>query len=130
MPNESASVSADPKPPAAAAAPPPAVAPTTAPYAHPAVPHRGSGRAKVIGAVVIGLLLIVGIAWFLKSLGTVSTDDAFISGHVTFVAPRVSGQVSRVLVEDNNRVRKGDLLVQLDKEPYLVQLNIAKAAVD
>ena len=35
-----------------------------------------------------------------------------------FVAPRVPGQVVRVLVDDNNRVRKGNLLVQLDKEPY------------
>ena len=61
---------------------------------------------------------------------TVSTDDAYVNGHVTFVAPRVAGQVTRVLVDDNNRVRKGDLLVQLDKEPYQVQVNIAQAAVD
>src|SRR5262249_10554776 len=43
---------------------------------------------------------------------------------------RVPGQVVRVLVDDNNRVRAGDLLVQLDKEPYQVQVNIAQAAVD
>ena len=51
------------------------------------------------------------------ALNTVSTDDAYVNGHVTLVAPRVSGQVSRVLVDDNDRVKKGDLLVQLDKEP-------------
>ena len=51
-------------------------------------------------------------------LNTVSTDDAYVNGHVTFVAPRVSGQVSRVLVDDNYRVKKGALLVQLDKEPF------------
>src|SRR5207248_1721006 len=49
--------------------------------------------------------------------------------HVTFVAPRVQGQVKRVLVDDNYRVKKGDLLVELDKEPYQVQLAIKKAAV-
>ncbi len=54
-------------------------------------------------------------------LNTVSTDDAYVNGHVTFMAPRVAGQVSRVLVDDNDRVMKGDLLVQLDKEPYQVQ---------
>jgi membrane fusion protein (multidrug efflux system) len=48
---------------------------------------------------------------------------------VTFVAPRVPGQVVRVLVDDNNRVRKGDLLVQLDKEPYQVKVDIAQAAL-
>ena len=62
-------------------------------------------------------------------LNTVSTDDAYVNGHVTFVAPRVAGQVSRVLVDDNYRVKKGALLVQLDKEPYQVQLAIKQAAV-
>ena len=64
-----------------------------------------------------------------RALNTVSTDDAYVSDYVTFVAPRVSGQVVRVLVEDNNRVHKGDLLMELDREPYQVQVNIAEAAV-
>jgi membrane fusion protein (multidrug efflux system) len=59
----------------------------------------------------------------------VSSDDAYVNGHVTLVAPRVASQVARVLVDDNNRVRKGDLLVQLDKEPYQVQVDIAQASV-
>jgi membrane fusion protein (multidrug efflux system) len=62
-------------------------------------------------------------------LNTISTDDAYVNGHVTLVAPRVAGQVSRVLVDDNYRVKRGDLLVQLDKEPYQVQVAIKKAAV-
>jgi membrane fusion protein (multidrug efflux system) len=63
------------------------------------------------------------------ALNTVSTDDAYVNGHVTFVAPRVAGQVSRVLVDDNYRVKKGAVLVQLDKEPYQVQVAIKQAAV-
>src|SRR5277367_6561263 len=63
------------------------------------------------------------------ALNTVSTDDAYVNGHVTLVAPRVSGQVSRVLVDDNARVKKGDLLVQLDKEPFQVEVDIKSAAV-
>jgi membrane fusion protein (multidrug efflux system) len=62
-------------------------------------------------------------------MNTVSTDDAYVNGHVTFVAPRVAGQVSRVLVDDNYRVKQGALLVQLDKEPYKVEVAIKKAAV-
>ncbi|MGH6840266.1 MAG: efflux RND transporter periplasmic adaptor subunit, partial [Methylocella sp.] len=53
-----------------------------------------------------------------------------MNGHVTFVAARVPGQVLRVLVDDNNRVHKGDLLVELDKEPYEVAVAIKKAAVE
>jgi membrane fusion protein (multidrug efflux system) len=63
-------------------------------------------------------------------LNTVSTDDAYVNGHVTFVAPRVAGQVRRVLADDNYRVAKGALLVELDDEPYRVQVAIKRAALD
>lgn len=93
--------------------------------------HRPHGRR--ITLIVIGLLLVVllvvGIPWLVHLLTTTSTDDAYVNGHVTFVAARVPGQVARVLVDDNNRVHKGDLLVQLDPEPYQVQANIARSAV-
>jgi membrane fusion protein (multidrug efflux system) len=103
---------------------------TNAPAPPPPGTHRSRTRLRVVGGIILCVVVVVGLWWFISSYGTVSTDDAYVNGHVTFVAPRVSGQVARVLVEDNNRVRKGDLLVQLDKEPYVVQLNIATAAVD
>jgi len=84
---------------------------------------------RIIGGVVLLVALAVGVPWVIRSMRTVSTDDAYINGHVTFVAPRVAGQVARVLVDDNNRVHKGDLLVQLDPEPYQVQVDIATANV-
>jgi membrane fusion protein (multidrug efflux system) len=80
----------------------------------------------VVGLAVGGYFVIPLVE---KMLNTISTDDAYVNGHVTFVAPRVAGQVSEVLVDDNYRVKQGDLLVQLDKEPYQVQVNIKKAAV-
>jgi membrane fusion protein (multidrug efflux system) len=64
-----------------------------------------------------------------RTLNTVSTDDAYVNGHVTFVAPRVPGQVKQVRVDDTYRVKKGDLLVLLDKEPFQVQVAIKEAAV-
>jgi membrane fusion protein (multidrug efflux system) len=69
------------------------------------------------------------LPWAITALTAVSTDDAYVNGHVTFVAPRVSGQVARVLVDDNYRVKTGDLLLQLDKVPYQVQVQIKQAAV-
>jgi membrane fusion protein (multidrug efflux system) len=82
--------------------------------------------------IIIGALLLVFViiprafhAWH-----TVSTDDAYVNSYVTFVAPRVPGQVLRVLVDDNNRVKKGDALVELDPEPFRVQVAIKQAAVD
>ena len=81
----------------------------------------------VIGAIIVVFVIIPKAfhAWH-----TVSTDDAYVNSYVTFVAPRVSGQVARVLVDDNNRVKKGDLLVELDPEPFQVQVAIKQAAVD
>ncbi len=81
--------------------------------------------------VILAVLgLFVGIPKVLHALNTVSTDDAYVNSYVTFVAPRVAGQVARVLVEDNNRVKKGEVLVELDPEPFQVQVAIKQAAVD
>jgi len=87
-------------------------------------------RLMAIGAAVLVVLLVFGIPAIVKMLNTVSTDDAYVNGHVTFVAPRVAGQISRVLVDDNYRVRKGDLLAALDREPFQVVVAEKQAAVD
>jgi membrane fusion protein, multidrug efflux system len=95
--------------------------------------HLLTWRRLLAGAVaVLALAAAWGlvIPWIKLTLNTVSTDDAFVNGHVTFVAARVSGQVSRVLVDDNNRVRKGDLLAELDEEPYQTAVAVKRAAVD
>jgi len=75
-------------------------------------------------------VLSIGVPQLLRAFNTVSTDDAYVNSYVTFVAPRVSGQVARVLVDDNYRVKKGDVLVELDPEPFQVQVAIKQAAVD
>src|SRR6187397_1599996 len=106
-------VDAGPAAPAQAAAMPPASPP-------PPVEKRRSISRLIVPLIVVLAVLGAGF-WYARSLETVSTDDAYVNGHVTFVAPRVAGQVATVLVDDNNRVRKGDLLVQLDKEPFLVR---------
>jgi membrane fusion protein (multidrug efflux system) len=74
--------------------------------------------------------LYFGVPMISRALSTVSTDDAYVNSHATFVAARVPGQVMKVLVDDNNRVRKGELLVTLDKEPYEVQRNLKQAAYE
>jgi membrane fusion protein, multidrug efflux system len=86
--------------------------------------------AGVLGVAVLAAVVVFGIPWIGNMLNTVSTDDAYVNDHVTFVAPRVAGQISRVLVDDNNRVRKGDLIAELDKEPYQVAVSEKQAAVD
>ncbi|WP_024519871.1 HlyD family secretion protein [Bradyrhizobium sp. Tv2a-2] len=105
------------------------VPPKPLPSANQRFTRRQKLLAAALGAVAIAAALY-GIPWIRFVLSTVSTDDAFVNGHVTFVAPRVHGQVSKVLVDDNNRVHKGDLLVELDKEPFRDAVAVKKAAVD
>jgi len=93
-------------------------------------PRKRRRWSIVVGALVAAVLLFVGIPRVIRAFNTISTDDAYVNGYVTFVAPRVSGQVTRVLVEDNNRVKQGDVLVELDPKPYQVQVEIKQAAVD
>ena len=114
--------------------PAPAVAVTEHVPSGPVANHAEKKRSRVWIWVGVAAALVVAVVFgaprIRESLDTVSTDDAYINGHVTFVAPRISGQVARVLVDDNVRVRKGALLVQLDRQPYQVQLDIAQASVD
>jgi membrane fusion protein, multidrug efflux system len=94
-------------------------------------PAGGRRRWRIVLGILVGaLVLFLGVPRLLRALNTVSTDDAYVNGYVTFVAPRVSGQVARVLVDDNNRVKIGDVLVELDPEPNQVQVAIRQAAVD
>jgi membrane fusion protein (multidrug efflux system) len=111
--------------------------PKTLPIDRPPKP-AGAGRSSHRWRkLVLTLAAVAGLAtagYFLMpavetAMNTVSTDDAYVNGHVTFVAPRVSGQVSRVFVDDNDRVKKGALLVQLDKERFEEQVTVKKAAV-
>ena len=78
--------SGDPKP-----APPPE-AKVPAPEPQKQIPKSKRWNTKlIIGALVVLVLLIVGIPRILHGLETVSTDDAYVNSHVTFVAPRVPG---------------------------------------
>jgi membrane fusion protein (multidrug efflux system) len=114
--------------------PPAQVAKTATSTEGPKPAARAPGKRRrvlIVVAIVVGILLLVlGVPRVIRGFNTVSTDDAYVNGYVTSVAPRVSGQVARVLVDNNNRVKKGDILVELDPEPYQVQVAIKKAALD
>jgi membrane fusion protein (multidrug efflux system) len=56
-----------------------------------------------------------------------TTDDAFIESHVTFVSPRVSGPVVKVLAQDNQHVKAGDVLLEIDPRDYQSLVNQAAA---
>jgi membrane fusion protein (multidrug efflux system) len=89
-------------------------------------------RLLVLG--VLGVVLVAAIAYgaYLWHYSTihVSTDDAFIAGHIAAVSPRISGTTVEVLVNDNQDVKAGDVLVRLDPRDYQVAVAQAQASVE
>jgi membrane fusion protein, multidrug efflux system len=79
-------------------------------------------------AIVLGVLLFVGLDYFFDALTHESTDDAFIAGHIVSIAPRIDGQVSSVLVKDNQMVRSNELLIEMDPSDYSITVAQKEAA--
>jgi len=97
-----------------------------------APPPRRLGKRALIAA--LGALLLAGAAWYGWSWWTVgrfieSTDDAYVGGDITVIAPKVAGFIDQVAVVDNQRVHAGDLLIRLDDRDYRAQLARTTAIV-
>src|SRR4051794_2106877 len=77
-------------------------------------------RAIIILSVAIVLLVVSAFAlrYWLNARHYVSTDDAFIEGRTVEISPKVSGYVKKIYVTDNQEVREGDLLVEIDPVDY------------
>ncbi|PYR35463.1 MAG: hypothetical protein DMF93_21695, partial [Acidobacteria bacterium] len=79
--------------------------------------------------VGVALAVIAAIAWWLYARHFEDTDDAQIDADITAVSPRVPGTVTAVHVVDNQQVKAGDLLVELDPNDLEVAVAQARAAV-
>ncbi len=104
--------------------PEPRLQPEVAPKAEP---KAKPSRAKILLPVLVAAALAAGSVSWAFARGKQSTDDAQVEGHVANVSPRVAGQVKRVLVKDNQQVKEGDVLVELDDRDYAARQAAAKA---
>jgi membrane fusion protein (multidrug efflux system) len=89
------------------------------------IPQQPRVRRALLAAVIAVPLLVAGFWWYLS--GRETTDDAQIEGHITPIAPRVGGTVLTVHVNDNQNVRAGSVLVEIDPRDYQVALRRAEA---
>lgn len=119
-------------PPPTDAAPAPAAAPAPSGGGAPKY-LKPSARAVVVMIVValIGIALILR-AWSLWPFNStwVSTDNAYVRGQITVLAPQVNGYVTEVLVKDFQHVKQGDALVRIDDRIYKEKVAQAQANVD
>ncbi len=95
----------------------------------PMDPAKKRKRILVLAGVVVLVLIGVGI-WWLISRNYESTDDAQVNGHINPISSRVAGNIKAVYVENNQPVRAGEPLVDLDPRDYQVALTQAKAGYD
>ena len=92
----------------------------------PALRRLALAGLVILVAAGVGHL---GYEWWTVGRFFESTDDAYVGGDVTVIAPKVPGFIAQVLVQDNQAVHTGDLLVKLDDRDYLAALARAEAVV-
>jgi membrane fusion protein (multidrug efflux system) len=83
-----------------------------------------------LAAVVAAVALVVGARFAQHALTHESTDDAFLEAHTIPIGPRVAGHIVAVFVNDNQVVKKGEVLVELDKRDLELKLAIARADLE
>ncbi|AIX75909.1 MAG: HlyD family secretion protein [Mixta calida] len=91
-------------------------------------PRKRPGKKPLIilGIVVIVMLIVAFFFWF-TTRNEETTDDAFTEGNAVTIAAKTSGYVVKLLVNDNQRVKKGDLLLVIDPRDTEAQRDQAKA---
>ncbi len=88
-------------------------------------------KKRVLVPLITAIIfLICGISYSVHSVYYKSTDDAFVEGHIITVSPRISGPVVRLNVKDNQEVKKGDLILEIDPKDYEVKLKQSESKLE
>ena len=86
-------------------------------------------RRRGIIIIVVAVLVLVAAGLWWRSTYSENTDDAQINGHLIQVSARIAGQVAKVYVEENQVVKAGDVIAELDPSDYKVAVENAEAAL-
>jgi membrane fusion protein (multidrug efflux system) len=94
-------------------------------------PTTGASKKRLprtLAAIAAAAVAVAaGVYYFQFVLPFESTDDAFVEGHVTAVAAQVPGRVAQLNVQDNQEVKQGDLLLEIDPRDFEAKLAQAQA---
>ncbi|WP_313685377.1 efflux RND transporter periplasmic adaptor subunit [Pantoea sp.] len=90
--------------------------------------RKRPGKKPLIILAIVAVIMLLVIFWFWFSNRNIeTTDDAFTEGNAVTIAPKAAGYVVKLLVRDNQRVKQGDLLVEIDPRDNIAQRDQAKA---
>jgi multidrug efflux system membrane fusion protein len=91
---------------------------------------RHSSWIRALGRVLSGILVLAALllGWYIYRLyyANPRTDNAYVKANTASIAAHVSGQIVRLSIKDNQRVRKGDMLFAVDPRPYKLALDTAR----
>lgn len=90
--------------------------------------HSRKRHLIIIAILLFVIILTAGLIYWIHASIYESTDDAFIDGIIAQISPKISGNVIKLYITDNQRVKKGDLLVAIDPRDYQARLEQAKGA--
>ncbi|WP_336761894.1 HlyD family secretion protein [Asaia sp. VD9] len=94
--------------------------------------NGGKKRSPLLRVILILVVIVVAIAWlgyWLLTRNQIETDDAYTTGRKVSIAPHVNGYVKQLLVNDNQFVHAGQLLVKIDDRDYIASLHKAEASI-
>lgn len=92
-------------------------------------PPKAKGKRRIIALLVLLVLATGGLIYYMHARQFQETDDAQIDGNITNLGPRVMGTVTAVYVRENQTVKAGDVLLEIDPTELQVTVAQAKAAV-
>ncbi|VCU61456.1 Membrane fusion component of tripartite multidrug resistance system [Tritonibacter mobilis] len=94
------------------------------------MPRPSSGKLRLVGVLIVVLIALPsGYGLWSNAQTRVYTDNAYIRGDIVAVAPKVSGYIAEVAVNDNQLVEKGDVLLRIDHADHAARVRQAKAAL-
>ncbi|HEV7229928.1 MAG TPA: HlyD family secretion protein [Bacteroidia bacterium] len=93
-------------------------------------PKKKTKTLPIILLSIVAIGAFFGIKAYIFSMHHVETDDAQLEANISPVLPRVSGYVNEIRFEDNQRVKKGELLLSLDDRDLKIKVDQAKAAIE
>lgn len=83
-------------------------------------------KKHLVISIVTILSLVMGFSW-IYGLFRVSTDDAYVNANIVQISPQVTGRITNLYVSNNQYVKKGDPLFDIDPETYQIAVDKAKA---
>ena len=92
--------------------------------------RKATPWVKIIGGLIAILAIAGGVYYYFSTANIESTDDAYTDGRALTIAPQVAGYVIELLVNDNERVKAGDVLARIDPRDFLAARDQARANLE